>query len=123
MISELTLSSALGPAVFFACYIWPETPIIPLRPEIHVCLILQHPAWCLIYRRPGGGGGEILKTFNNLQDQDTGYSEWPLVQRQLLVSRKKWEKVEGGRGLDFKMSLLLLYCRYGIVKRSDDDCN
>lgn len=53
-------------------------------------------------------GGEILKTFSNLQDQDTGYSEWPLVQRQLLVPRKKWEKVEGGRCLDFKMSVLLL---------------
>ena len=67
-------------------------------------------------------GREILKTFNSLQDQDTGYSEWPLVQRQLLVPRKKWERVEGGMCLDFKMSLLLL-CRYGIVKRSDDDCN
>lgn len=53
-------------------------------------------------------GGEILKTFSNLQDQDTGYSEWPLVQRQLLVPRKKWEKVEVGRCLDFKMSVLLL---------------
>lgn len=53
-------------------------------------------------------GGEILKTFSNLQDHDTGYSEWPLVQRQLLVPRKKWEKVEVGRCLDFKMSVLLL---------------
>lgn len=52
--------------------------------------------------------GEILKTFSNLQDQDTGYSEWPLVQKAATGSRKKWEKVEGGRCLDFKMSVLLL---------------
>ena len=122
MISELTLSSALDPAVFFACYIWLETPVTPSRPEIHVCLILQHLVWYLIHRRPGGGGGEIFKTFNNLQDQDTGYSEWPLVQRQLLVPRKKQEKGDGGRCLDFKM-LVLLLCRYGMVNRSDDDCN